>query len=276
MTGRSQRPPWLGEDARGWDHARIHRAVLTDDRLGAYELAVYLGLAVHAELATGDARPSIATLAGYANMSVRRAADAVKTLTDSGWITITERKGSASTYRLLSPPTPAPRADLADLTPARGAGGVGTTCMTSPAPGADEQEPVDENQGTRENTVALFETPPVVNPICEGLTATQRHVLSFQRFYAVYPRKVGPGDARKAWPAAVKAAGGDPEVIIRGAARYAAETKGTPATYLKTPGPWLRSERWKDAPGANVRADRPKGASAPITRQNHTPGRIRL
>lgn len=153
MTKRSQRPVWLGEDRRGWDHVRVHVALLHDERIGAYELAVYCGLAAHAELTSGDAWPSLHTVAGYAGMSVRKARDAVRTLEAAGWVHVSENAGAASTYRLLPPPTPAPRAALAEPTPAPRAAHPGTTRHATPAPGAAEQEPVNENQ-EREKTSA--------------------------------------------------------------------------------------------------------------------------
>lgn len=82
---------------------------------------------------------------------------------------------------------------------------------------------------------------------------------AFECFYAVYPRKVGKGDARKAWPVAVKTAA-FPQKIIDGAARYAEEVRGKDQNYVKHPGPWLRAERWLDEPGANRTANGSNGS----------------
>ena len=71
MSNRSSRPFWLGEDARGWDHVRLHIQVYRDPRMGAYEQSVYGGIACHAELQTGEAKPSVETLATYANCDER-------------------------------------------------------------------------------------------------------------------------------------------------------------------------------------------------------------
>jgi hypothetical protein len=64
----------------------------------------------------------------------------------------------------------------------------------------------------------------------------------FEEFWKVYPRKVGKGEARKAWAGALKRA--TAEEIIAGAKRYAA-TKPDPE-YTKHPGPWLNADRWLD------------------------------
>ena len=70
---------------------------------------------------------------------------------------------------------------------------------------------------------------------------------AFSRFWRVFPRGVGKGDARKAFVAALNKTSADE--IIAGAERYAAWIKANPPdneTFIKTPGPWLRAERWAD------------------------------
>lgn len=69
----------------------------------------------------------------------------------------------------------------------------------------------------------------------------------FDQFWAAYPRKVGKGQARKAWAKAIKAKV-DPEAIIAGAERYARERSGQDHTYTAHPSTWLHGERWDDTP----------------------------
>lgn len=69
----------------------------------------------------------------------------------------------------------------------------------------------------------------------------------FAAFWKVYPRKTEKGDARKAWPKAVKAAGGDPDRIVQGAYRYALDPNRVDE-YTKTPPRWLNAECWDDDP----------------------------
>jgi hypothetical protein len=63
-------------------------------------------------------------------------------------------------------------------------------------------------------------------------------------FWAAYPRKVGKGQARRAWPKATKAA--DRADIITGAKRYAEQRRGQDAQYTAHPATWLNGERWTD------------------------------
>lgn len=142
---RSQRPVWLGQDRRGWDHVRVHVQLLRDDRLTAYHLAVYLGIAAHAELASGRAYPSAATLARYGGIGDRKVRDVIRDLEAWDYLTVERREGAASVYTLLPPPPlqevqPSTGGSAPDAAPPR-LGGTRT-----PAPGADEQDP-----GTRSN-----------------------------------------------------------------------------------------------------------------------------
>lgn len=105
---RSSRPFWLGEDRRQWDHVRVHLAAIKDQRLGAIELAVYIGLIAHAEIQGGVSKPSKATLASYAGVTDRRVYDAIQTLSRLGYIEVRERPGAAHEYTVLPPPTVIP------------------------------------------------------------------------------------------------------------------------------------------------------------------------
>lgn len=67
---------------------------------------------------------------------------------------------------------------------------------------------------------------------------------TFDAFWQAYPRKVGKGEARKAYRNALKRA--TAEQILAGAQRYAA-SKPDPQ-FTKHPGPWLNADRWLDEP----------------------------
>lgn len=75
---------------------------------------------------------------------------------------------------------------------------------------------------------------------------------AFARFWDVYPRKVGKGEARKAWTKIVKS-GVDPEAIIVGAERYRDDPmrRRSDIKFTKHPGPWLNAERWVDQLNGN-------------------------
>lgn len=68
----------------------------------------------------------------------------------------------------------------------------------------------------------------------------------FDRFYAVYPKHVAPGDARKALTAALKKT--DLDAIVTGAERYAVQVarEGRDQRHIKYPAAWLRAECWLD------------------------------
>lgn len=70
----------------------------------------------------------------------------------------------------------------------------------------------------------------------------------FAEFYAAMPKRTDRPDSIKAWNSRVVKAGIEPAIVIAAAKRYAADvkSKGTDTQYIKTPGPWLRAERWKD------------------------------
>jgi hypothetical protein len=79
----------------------------------------------------------------------------------------------------------------------------------------------------------------------------------FAAFWDAYPRKVGKGQARKAWPKAVKAA--EPTAIIAGARRYAQQRYGQEPQYTAHPATWLNGERWTDQPGPAQNGQEPRG-----------------
>lgn len=78
---------------------------------------------------------------------------------------------------------------------------------------------------------------------------------AFARFWDAYPRKVGKGEARKAWVKIIKA-GVDPATVIAGAERYRddPQRRSKADEFTKHPGPWLNAERWTDEPGRQLSA----------------------
>jgi DNA-binding transcriptional MocR family regulator len=145
---------WLGEDSRGWDHVRVHVQLLHDDRLAgdvskAFVLGVYVGLAAHAELQTGAARPSAETLAGYIGATERTVRKCLRVLEVAGYIEVCPRPGLASVYKLLPPPpipTPERGTGVGGEGAEPGSGHPGSSFLTTPEPGSDEREPFNENQ----------------------------------------------------------------------------------------------------------------------------------
>jgi hypothetical protein len=67
-------------------------------------------------------------------------------------------------------------------------------------------------------------------------------------FWEAYPRKEGKGQARKAWPKAVRTT--EATTIIAGANRYADQRRGQDRQYTAMPATWLNGERWTDQPAS--------------------------
>lgn len=67
----------------------------------------------------------------------------------------------------------------------------------------------------------------------------------FAAWWVVYPRKVGKGQAVKAYRAARKKT--DQATLIAAAASFAAASKGTDPKFTPHPATWLNGERWLDA-----------------------------
>ena len=77
----------------------------------------------------------------------------------------------------------------------------------------------------------------------------------FERFYAIYPRKVARLDAERAWRQMTRTY--DPEAIIAGAERFARQcaNDGTEKQFQPYPASWLRSGRWLDEEHVTVKAE---------------------
>jgi hypothetical protein len=79
-----------------------------------------------------------------------------------------------------------------------------------------------------------------------ALHAVQHVPADFEKFYAMYPRKVGPDAALKAWKAAVRKA--TPSDILAGLERQMPALRAQETTFVPHPATWLNQGRWKDEP----------------------------
>lgn len=66
----------------------------------------------------------------------------------------------------------------------------------------------------------------------------------FDEFWDCVPKKVGKGQARKAWNAALKKA--DADAIIQGMRSFAKQREGQDHQFTAHPATWLNGERWLD------------------------------
>lgn len=82
----------------------------------------------------------------------------------------------------------------------------------------------------------------------------------FEAFWAICPRKVGKGAARKAYAKAVKAE--NPATLFSAMQRHAEEVRGKDEQYIPHPATWINQERWNDEPAqTNSGADFAKRAA---------------
>lgn len=66
----------------------------------------------------------------------------------------------------------------------------------------------------------------------------------FDRFWSLYPRKIGKGQAQAAWRAATKKV--DPQLIIEGLEMHMPDLTDKPAQFIPHASTWLNGERWAD------------------------------
>jgi hypothetical protein len=91
-------------------------------------------------------------------------------------------------------------------------------------------------------------TPPADNPLLPVPASDAVEAPhTFEHFWTAFPLRVGKGAARKAWPKAVKAAGGEAHRIIAAAVAFAVDPNRDPE-FTPHPATWLNQERWEDDP----------------------------
>ena len=72
----------------------------------------------------------------------------------------------------------------------------------------------------------------------------------FQEWYAAYPKKADPKDARRVFDRVLKKREATFEQLLEGAKRYAFETRSTDKKYIKAPAVWLNKGSWANEAGA--------------------------
>ncbi len=75
----------------------------------------------------------------------------------------------------------------------------------------------------------------------------------FEKFWAIYPRKMNKGDARKAW-AQTKEIRPTTEQLLKAviAAKAGEQWSQEGGKWIPYPASWLRGERWEDAQGIEL------------------------
>lgn len=214
------------------------------------------------------AHPGIDNVADAALYSRRQTISLLAELVSEGWLVIEEEgggRGLATVYRIPMPE-----------------GGKGAT--TAPPELAERVQPPPE-KGAAETPERVQPGDETVQPRLHpnGLTteplngkdqpAAALLAAGFDRFWDAYPRATAKGDARKAWPAAVKAAGSI-DMIVAGAERYR-DDPNRDDRFTAHASTWLRAERWGDPP-LPARGDRPAAARRIMDDRGGPSGRIDL
>lgn len=184
-------------------------------------------LATFASERTHECYPSQATILRHTGLSKNTLRAAIAELAEWGWLTIKNRPGTSSVYRL------------------------NIDAITE----SNRRERVPE-----EDEPALIETPAAPAAPAQPAPKKPRNLYSedFEAFWRDWPseRKVDKSRAARAYAAAVKA-GTPPEVINAACAahlaRYAEVQK--PAHLIPHPTTWLHRHRWETDP-ATITDDR--------------------
>lgn len=195
---------------------------------------------------TGLCNPSIKTLAEDCEMDRTTVMRHIEVLEGLGLITTqtagNQDGGRANNQYLLHMPTVEPT----DVS--RGVKSDFATGVKSQSDGGLSRNPT----GVKSHSCAtLTLREPVEEPNLFGSIEPQskardeKVAQAFDRFWKVYPKKVGKPKSLQNFRSAVKA-GSDPEAIIAGATVYADLMAGKEATYIKNPEGWITARRWED------------------------------
>jgi hypothetical protein len=115
------------------------------------------------------------------------------------------------------------------------------------ASGKVRSKPASKSEALASPTVEPPTRPDPLKNNTSSSTATPSTDKDFDRFWAAYPRRIGKGQARKAWAKALKA-GTDPETVIEAAGRFTALRGNEDPKFTPHPSTWLNGERWTDVP----------------------------
>ncbi|VXB76093.1 helix-turn-helix domain-containing protein [Pseudoclavibacter sp. 8L] len=210
--------------------AAVPNWIIRDPSISRGAVSVFMALASRS--GPGGIHPSQATLARELEVSERSVRRWLAELEERGLIQRVARRANSRgkgnglpdgyTLHPNGKPQEGPAMGVRSV-PKRPATGDVATGHSLQATPLIEEEPVKKNPGESDRTEELFE-----------------------KFYEVYPRKVGKVDARKAF---AKAARSTPaQYIVEGAARFAADPNLPEKQYIPHPSSWLNKGRWDDEP----------------------------
>lgn len=210
----------------GW--TRVPNAVARSTTLSVNARVVYLALASRADDA-GRCWPSRRTIAKDSGIALSTVSVALSELRGAGFVEWTQALAEdgtpcgASTYFLRPEGVTATRTGVtARETPPIREADTGVTATRT-------QKKTHMNKTQRTTSSSMADA-------------------SFDEFWSAYPRRVGKGQARKAWASAMKKT--DASTIIAGAARFASSSASSDLKFVPYPATWLNGERWDDEEAA--------------------------
>jgi hypothetical protein len=119
-----------------------------------------------------------------------------------------------------------------------------SSATVAPPVARQSSDPSPLNGSPPTTYIRNIDNPPSLNTLTNN-----RHQPLFDAFWKAYPRKVGKGQAQKAWLVAVRKA--DPERIVEGVERYPWPDDPAFVPHAST---WLNGQRWEDElPGMKPR-----------------------
>lgn len=226
----------------------------------AAEKLVLIGIASHADRNGDNAWPSIATLAGYANVSERQAKRLVKALAERGVISIDAQGGGNARTRDDRRPNlyriETMNGDMRLLD--------GVTSTTPRDERGDTQRADGVTSSAPRGDTAMSPEPSLNHPVEPSAESDP----GFDAFWSKYPRKIDKAAARRAWETATKKTSeGD---ILGGLVRWvlAWDAAGTKREYIPHPTTWLNRHRWESTPDIGSAAKTDADPLADILRQH--------
>lgn len=189
--------------------------------LPTVEKMVLLVIADHANDEGTQAYPAQVTIARKASISVRTVQRAVNSLVERGFIELHKHSGGSADCR----EDRRPNLYIINLHKLRGDNVTGRQ---------------DDGNGATMTTSTGRLSRPLNNPLEPSINHP-----GFDDFWKIYPLKVAKQAAKNAWVKTIVFV--DPQVIIDGAKRYAADPNRNPA-FTAHPATWIRAHRWLDEP----------------------------
>lgn len=198
------------------------------------------------------------TLADDCEMSVRALREHLKALEDAGLIEQEHQRrddGSlrCSRYRIVRPGTPPTKSagGTADLVGGTTESAGGAADFVTPGGITNPQvRDIPAGQTTLQNlpggtAESAEQEPGFVVPKVKDSSSTDVDG-AFDAFWRTYPRRIGKGQARKAWAGAAKKV--STSEVLAGAQRYAERVRRerTEERFVPHPATWLNGERWAD------------------------------